>query len=66
MLEHLPNSSPCFTFNRDVWHRHPVVLLLPTLFGHAELDHLPAHAQLRHAAHHCCAARHGKYQLQSK
>lgn len=53
------NSSPCFTFNRDVRHRDPVVLLLPALLGHAKLDHLPAHVQLRHAAHHCCPARHG-------
>lgn len=43
--------SPTF---RDVWHRDPVLLLLPALPGHAEPGHLSAHVQFRHVAHHRC------------
>lgn len=57
--------SPLLSFNRDVWHRDPVLLLLPALPGYAQPDHLLAHVQLRHAAHHCCPTRLRKYQLQS-
>lgn len=52
------------TFNRDVRHRDPVLLLVPALPGHAQLDHLRAHVQFRHVAHHHCPPCFREYHLQ--
>ena len=53
-----------FTFPRDVWHRDPVLLLLPALPGHAQLYHLPAHVQLRHLTHHHFSPHFREHHLQ--